>query len=345
MDRRSATGVVVVVALLSGCVAGVGDPGSGADTDDTGELNVHTIDVGQADATLVVGPTGETMLIDSGHWTDDGEIVLSYLRDRGIERLDYLVTTHAHADHVGGHAEVIEYYETEAEGIGAIYDSGTVSTSETYGDYLDAVEQYDVTLHRAQEGDEIPMEGVDADVLHPTADSDLEELNENSLVVHLEHDNAGFLFTGDVGTEEERRLVDEYDDDLSSTVYQVGHHGSYSSSSDALLDAASPSLAVISAPYDSPYDHPHDEPLERLAARDVTTYWTAIHGTVVFTSDGDAVRVATQSEATTDPAEFEDAEPSDADPTDPVEERGTTAPSLGGPAASSPAAPGGQVVG
>jgi len=97
---------------------------------------------------------------------------------------------------------------------------------------------------------------------------------------------------------------------------------------------------VISAPYDSPYDHPHDEPLERLAARDVTTYWTAIHGTVVFTSDGDAVQVATQTEATTDPAEFDDAEPSDADPTDPVEERGTTAPSLGGPAA-----PIGQIAG
>lgn len=333
MDRRSVTGVVVVVALLSGCLAGIGDVGSDADPEDIGELEVHTIDVGQADATLVVGPTGETMLIDSGHWEDDGEIVLSYLRDRGIERIDYLVTTHAHADHVGGHPEVIEYYETEAEGIGAIYDSGTVSTSETYGDYLDAVEQHNVSLVRAQEGDEIPIEGAEADVLHPTADSDLEELNENSLVVHLEHGNAGFLFTGDVGTEEEQRLVDEYDDDLASTVYQVGHHGSYSSTSDALLDAASPSIAVISAPYDSPYDHPDDDPLERLAARNVDTYWTAIHGTVVFTSDGDAVRVATQTDATTDPAEFGDAEPSDADPTDPVEERGTTAPSLGGPAA------------
>jgi len=333
MDRRSATAVVVVVALLSGCVASVGDLGTDATPDDPGELEVHTIDVGQADATLVVGPTGETMLIDSGHWSDDGEIVLSYLQDRGIERLDYLVTTHAHADHIGGHAEVIEYYETEAEGVGAVYDSGTVSSSQTYEDYLDAVEQYNVTLYQTQEGDEIPIEGAEADVLHPTADSDLEELNENSLVVHLEHGNAGFLFTGDVGTEEEQRLVDEYDDELASTVYQVGHHGSYTSTSDALLDAASPSIAVISAPYDSPYDHPHDEPLERLAARDVDTYWTAIHGTVVFTSNGDAVRVASQTEATTDPAEFDDAEPSDADPTDPVEERGITAPSLGEPAA------------
>jgi len=331
--------------MLSGCLAGVGDLGIDAESDDAGELEVHSIDVGQADATLVIGPTGETMLIDSGHWEDDGEIVLSYLRDRGVERIDYLVTTHAHADHVGGHAEVIEYYETEADGIGAIYDSGTVSTSETYGDYLDAVDRYNVTLYQAQEGDEIPIEGAEADVLHPTADSDLEELNGNSLVVHLEHGNTGFLFTGDVGTEEERRLAEEYDDDLASTVYRVGHHGSYSSSSDALLDAASPSIAVISAPYDSPHGHPHDEPLERLAARDVTTYWTGIHGTVVFTSDGDAVRVATQTEATTDPAEFEDAEPSDADPTDPVEERGTTAPSIGGIAAGGPAAPIGRVAG
>jgi len=337
MDRRSATAVVVVVALLSGCLTGVGNVGSDAETDDAGELEVHSIDVGQADATLVVGPTGETMLIDSGHWSDDGEIVLSYLRDRGIDRIDYLVTTHAHADHVGGHAEVIEYYETEAEGIGAIYDSGTVSTSQTYGDYLDAVEQYNVSLVRAQEGDEIPMEGVDADVLHPTADSDLEALNENSLVVHLEHGNVGFLFTGDVGTDEERRLVDEYGDDLTATVYQVGHHGSHSSSSDALLDAVDPSFAVISAPYESPYGHPHDEPLDRLATRNVDTYWTAIHGTIVFTSDGDAVRVATQSDATTDPLAFEDAEPSDVEADDPAEDRGTATPSLGEPAAPSEA--------
>ncbi|SNZ03924.1 competence protein ComEC [Natronoarchaeum philippinense] len=328
MDRRSISAVVVVV-LLAGCVGGIGVPESSQQSD-AGDLEVHAIDVGQADATLVVAPSGETMLIDSGHWDDDGEIVLSYLRDRGIERIDHLVTTHAHADHIGGHADVIEYYETEAEGIGTIYDSGTVSSSATHEEYLDAVERYDVQLIRAHEGDEVPIEGAEADILHPPADSELEALNANSLVVHLEHEQVGFLFTGDIGAEEERQLAAEYGDDLSATVYQVGHHGSYSSSSDALLDAVQPSVAVVSSAYDSPYGHPDDEPLERLAARNVDTYWTALHGSIVFRSDGDAVEVATQTAATTAPLEFEDAAASEASPDDGVEERGTITPSLRG---------------
>ena len=98
-------------------------------TQPAGSLTVHFINVGQSASTLIVSPTGETMLIDSGDWRNDGEYVLRYLKQHNISRIDYLVTSHADADHIGGNAAIINYYETKADGIGAVYDPGIASSS------------------------------------------------------------------------------------------------------------------------------------------------------------------------------------------------------------------------
>ena len=292
--------------------------GSGAE----GSLAVHYLDVGQADATLLVSPEGETMLIDSGPWQDDGETVIRYLEARGVDRIDHLVSTHAHADHVGGHAEVIEHFETEKDGVGAVYDSGAVHTSQTYEDYLDAVDRHDVTLYEVAEGDEIPFAGVDATVLNPIEPGG-DDLHSNGVVLHVRFGETAFLFTGDAERNVENRLVDEYGSDLDAEVYQAGHHGSDTSSGPELLDAVDPEVAVVSSAYDSQYGHPHDEPLERFAERDVRTAWTAVHGTTVVVSDGETLSVRTQHDATTDPLAIRDAPAATAETSDPVEERFT----------------------
>jgi len=118
-----------------------------------GSVEIHFINVGQSVSTLVVDPTGETMLIDTGHFTDDGEYVLQYLQRHDIERIDHLVVSHNDADHIGGNAAVIDYFESEADGIGAIYDPGIAASTQTYEQYLDAVEEHDVTLYETREGD------------------------------------------------------------------------------------------------------------------------------------------------------------------------------------------------
>jgi competence protein ComEC len=275
-----------------------------------GTLSVHNINVGQSAATLVVGPTGETMLIDTGHFNDDGEHVLSYLQQHNIERLDYLVATHNDADHIGGNAAVIEYYETEGEGVGAVYDSGIAASTNTYEEYLDAVEEYDVQLYRAQEGDSIPLENVDVQVLGPPEEYlSGEDRNENSIVLRFSYGQTSFLYTGDAEETQEEYLVDEYGSALNTTIYKAGHHGSSSSSSDELLDAAEPQAAVISSPYDSQYGHPHDEVLQNFADRSITTYWTATHGDVVMVSNGKGVSIRTQQEAPTDPLSLFDGTP------------------------------------
>jgi competence protein ComEC len=295
-------------------------PDGGAADGVEGELEVHAIDVGQADATLIVGPEG-TMLIDSGDWRDDGEDVIEYLENQGVERIDYLVTTHAHADHIGGHAAVIEHYETDRDGVGQVWDPGVAHTSATYEDYLDAVEEHDVDLIEAREGDEIPFDGGEARLFNPPAGSDSDDLHYTSTTVHVEHGDRAFLFTGDAEDDAEDRMTAEYGDELSADVYHAGHHGSSTSSTDAFLDRVEPEATVVSSAYDSQYGHPHDEVLDRFDERDIDTYWTGVHGTTVFVSDGETVAIHTQVDATTDPTELYDEPEADADTTDDAGER------------------------
>ena len=160
-----ATITVAFLLVLAGCSTGLDSSpttsSAGDNLSDTlpaeGIVEVHFINVGQSVSTLIIGPTGETMLVDTGHYRDDGEHVLQYLERHDINRIDYLVTSHNDADHIGGNAAIIEYYETEADGIGAVYDPGIAASTQTYAEYLDAVEEYDVTLYETREGDTIQI--------------------------------------------------------------------------------------------------------------------------------------------------------------------------------------------
>ncbi|WP_135306407.1 lamin tail domain-containing protein [Haloarcula amylovorans] len=361
MDRSSllATFLVGLLLVIAGC-AGLGDTTTTAaptdtepsttttlsptDTDPTptaahsptdtestttttaptanGTLEVHAINVGQSTSTLIISPTGETMLIDSGDFTDDGEYVLQYLQRHNITRIDHFVVTHADADHIGGNAAIINYYETEANGIGAIYDPGIAASTQTYEEYLDAVETHNVILYETRDGDSIPFDGVDLQVMGPPEPYiDNEARNENSIVLKLTYGETSFLLPGDGEADQERYLVENYGSQLQSTILLAGHHGSASSSNPAFLDAVQPKVAIISSAYDSRYDHPNTETLERLASRSITTYWTATHGGMVFRSDGQTVTVRTQQAAPTKPLELREGDPIAPGATQPLETR------------------------
>jgi len=332
MSTRRTIGLLAVLGMvvLAGCLGGPGGTDAGTDgavpttaagdtptstttaanSTSAGELSVHLLNVGQGSSTLIIGPDGETVLIDTGDWRDDGDDVIAYLEAQGVTRIDHLVTTHPDADHIGGHAAVIEHFETNADGIGAVYDPGIASSSATYDAYLDAVEAHDVTLYRTQAGDSIHMSGAEARVLAPPEGYLAnEDSNENSIVLHLQFGASSFLLPGDGEATSEEYLIDTYGDSLDSTVLAAGHHGSQSSTSEAFLETVSPQAAVISSAYDSQYGHPHEEVLSRLDARSIPTYWTATHGTIRFTSNGSAVTVATQQNAPTTATELRTGEP------------------------------------
>jgi len=311
--------VLVGLILLAGCAGTIpGDPTS-TNSDTTpesatetanGTLEVHYINVGQSVSTLIISPNGETMLVDTGHYNDDGDYVLDYLQEHDITQIDHLVTSHNDADHIGGNAAVIEYFESNADGIGAIYDPGIASSTQTYGDYLDAVEEHDVTLYETREGDSVSFGDVDVEVLGPP-DPYLENeaRNENSIVLKLTHGETSFLLSGDAEDDQEAYLINNYESQLQSMVLKAGHHGSSSSSSEPFVDAVQPQAVVISSAYDSQYDHPTEAVLERFADRSIPAYWTATHGNIVLESDGSGVSVQTQREAPTDPRAIRDGEP------------------------------------
>lgn len=311
--------LVAIAGLLAltGCVEDFGGTDEATNLEDSGEFpagefELHHIDVGQADATLVIAPNGETMLVDSGDWRADGEQVLEYLEERDITRIDHLVATHGHADHIGGHAAIIDHFETEGDGIGAVYDSGVAHTSQTYENYLDAVESHDLTLYEVREGDHISLgEAVNVSVLNPPAGDSGTDLHDNSVTLSIEYGEVRYLTTGDAETDAESRLVEERKPALDSDIYQAGHHGSSTSSTEPFLAAVDPGVAVISSGFESQYGHPHDEVLRRFAALDIRTYWTGVHGDIVITSDGSTIAVEAEHDESTDPETLLDEKPSE----------------------------------
>jgi len=258
-------------------------------------LDVHVIAVGQATSILIVGPAGETMLYDTGHYDTDGEAVLYYLDEQGIDRIDHLVVSHSDADHIGGAGPIIDHYESERAGVGTVHDPGLPASTQTYGEFLAAVEQHNVTRDETHEGDAIGFGDVTVSVLGPPVPYlDNRTRNENSLVLRLGYGNTSFLLSGDAEADQERYLAERYGTALNATVLTAGHHGSYSSSREPFLDAVSPERVVISSPYDSEYGHPDETVLTRLTARAIPAYWTGTHGTTTFTSNGETVTVRTQ---------------------------------------------------
>lgn len=290
-------GVGAGTLLVAGCVTP--DPGP-----PDGSLRIHHLDVGQADATLLETPENETVVIDTGDWTDGGQAVINHLESLRIDHVDHLVATHAHADHIGGHAELIEHFETERNGIGLVYDSGIQHTSQAYLDYIDAVEGYGHELVIVEEDEWLPVDGVDVFVLNPPAGESGDDIDYNCVGLRVEHEAVSYLTTGDAGESAEQRMVSAWTDQLSADIYQAGHHGSSTSSTDAFVGAVDPDTTVISSAYDSQFGHPDDEVLYTFDEFDVGTYWTGVHGEAVMTIDGETVETDTDEPFSTDPLDI-----------------------------------------
>lgn len=247
------------------------------------ELIVHFLDVGQADSILLQLPNDETMLIDAGN-NGDGDFVVNYIHNLGILKIDYLIGTHPHEDHIGGLDDVIKSFE-----IGQIYMPRVTHTTKSFEDVLLAIKAKDKKINSAKARIAILAEpDLKAYFLSPSRD-DYEDLNHWSAVIKIEYGNTSFLFTGDAEEINELEMLASSTLNPNVDVLKVGHHGSHSSTSKAFLDAVSPHYAVISVGKDNNYGHPSPLVLDKLYQRDITVLRTDELGTIKCFSDGEKI--------------------------------------------------------
>lgn len=254
-----------------------------------GQLVVSFIDVGQGDSAFVEFPGGKTALIDAGE-AEAAHSVISYLIDRNCKKIDYVICTHPHSDHIGGMVQVLSNFA-----VGEIYMPRAVHTSKTYERLLLAIQNKGLKIHTAKAGVSIPVESaVTVDVLAPVSDN-YEEMNDYSAVLRITYGTHSFLLTGDAEKISEKEMLAS-GQELKADVLKVGHHGSSTSSHKKFLEAVAPTYGVISCDGNNEYGHPHDKIVKRLDEYDITTYRTDLHGTVMFISDGAELEILTEEE-------------------------------------------------
>lgn len=262
-------------------------------------LTVTYLDVGQGDATLVACD-GAYMLIDGGE-TSASNLVYSVLKDKDITRLDYIVATHAHSDHVGGLSGALNFASP-----GVVYCPVTSYDSKSFNNFVKYVERGGATTTAPTAGDTFPLGGATVTILGPINEYD--ETNDTSIVLRIDHGENSFLFTGDMERTAELDLVDG-GIDLEAKVLKVGHHGSTTSSSYPFLRAVNCEYAVISCAENNTYDHPHEETLSKLSDADADVLRTDLEGDITFVSDRSNLTLTTGKSSKASPAIPDGGEP------------------------------------
>lgn len=254
-----------------------------------GEVQVHFIDVGQGDCSLVV-TDDKTMLIDSGETENAGD-VLDYIKSIGIKRLDVIIASHPHSDHIGAMSSVVDNIDVGQLLLPSMSKDITPETN-WYAELLRSADSKAVDVNFVKVGESIILsENCKVEVLAPVNDYD--SLNNYSIVCKLIHGENSFLFTGDIETAAEYDLV-ESGADLNVDVFKVPHHGSATSSSYKLLKTVRPTYAVFTIGSPNSYNHPNKNIYERYKAFNCKRYRTDINGNIVFKSDGTELKVETE---------------------------------------------------
>lgn len=254
-----------------------------------GGLEVHFIDVGQADAALVACD-GRYMLIDGGN-AEDSDLIYSYLERRGVRHLDLMVASHAHEDHIGGLSGALNC---------ATVDTAlcpvTEYNSKVFQNLVKYLEAQGKALTVPEPGDRFNLGSARVEILGPVEEYD--ETNDTSIVLRIDYGDTSFLFTGDMEKGAEADLI-ESGANLRATVLKAGHHGSDTSSGYQFLREVMPRYAVISVGEGNKYGHPSDEVLSRLRDAGTEVYRTDMQGHIIASSDGRSVTFRTEKEADT----------------------------------------------
>lgn len=254
---------------------------------DGGIIQVHVIDVGQGDSTLIRSSNG-TVLIDAGTGASEAALK-AHLDACGVRKIDYLICTHPHDDHIGGADMVLNEFS-----VGTVIMTELEATTYAFESLLDAIEEREVNAEIPALGEEYTLGDMHFRILGPVSYTD--DANNMSLIVRLTYGETVFMFTGDAESPSEKELVETYTAaDLDCDFYNVGHHGANTSSSAEFLELLTPEIAAVSCGKDNEYGHPRGETLKRLEDAGVEKILrTDEMGTVVVISDGKVLTVAAE---------------------------------------------------
>lgn len=239
-------------------------------------IQIHFFDVGQADSILLISDN-QTMLIDAGN-NDDGKLIVNNIKKLGISKLDYVIGTHPHEDHIGGLDEVILNFE-----IGTIYMPKVQTNTKTFEDVLDAISSKNLSISTPNVGDKFMVGNAECEVMLAGTGTkeEQENLNLSSIVIRVTYKEQSYLFMGDSETQNESSRSWE-----QTNVLKVGHHGSDTSSSKNFLNQVLPQISVISVGKDNSYGHPHNEVIDRLEKIGTLIYRTDEKKNILLESDG-----------------------------------------------------------
>ncbi|MBO5313058.1 MAG: MBL fold metallo-hydrolase [Clostridia bacterium] len=256
-----------------------------------GSAEIHFIDIGQGDSTLLVSG-GKNVLIDTGE-RDSDNVLLNYLTEQNITVIEYFVITHFDSDHFGEAVEVLDTFD-----VVNLIIPDQVKTTKMYETFMDKAEEQaqsgDIIVMNANEmiGEQLNVGGMELTVLAPLR-NDYSDSNDYSVSLMLRYGNKKALLTGDAEKEAEEDIVAEYGvSELDCDIFKLGHHGSRTSNSQALLDKATPTYVVACCGEGNKYGHPHSEVLERIEGLEL--YRTDTDGTIIFIIANDIISVQTE---------------------------------------------------
>lgn len=272
---------IAILLFTTGCqnLDKLGTSHTLSNSSNEGNLVVHFLDVGQADSILIQLPNGATSLIDGGN-RGDSQFIVEYIKKLGIQKIDYLLATHPHEDHIGGLPEVIKNFD-----IGNVYLPKKSASTKIFESLVAEIKSNGIKAIEGKGGTDIINEAeINFSIIAPNS-SEYDETNDYSIVTKLKYKDMSFIFTGDAEKiSEDEMLNKRYD--LSANVLKVGHHGGRTSTSEEFLNKIEPQYAVISVEKGNDYGHPHKETIKRLEERGINILRTDEMGTIVLVSDG-----------------------------------------------------------
>lgn len=247
-------------------------------------LKVHYLDVGQGDSIFVELPNNETMLIDAAE-SYQSENIINYLKNLNYQKIDYVIGTHPHTDHIGGLKDIINTFE-----IGKIFMPKVVSTTKTYESLLMAIKDKNLKINTAKAGTSIiDTDSLKINILAPN-NSTYTELNNYSVVTKITYGTTKFLFMGDA----EKLSENEIKENVTADVIKIGHHGSNTSSSIDFIKKVNAKYGIISVGLNNKYNLPKEETITNWENSGTKIYLTSTNGTIRASSDGTNIKIESE---------------------------------------------------